>query len=151
MKRTIGLGAAFLVCLIVAWWYSVNVLTNKDLVFAAGLIDQFHRQVNAGESEKIYQEFPVCDQQTRGYWTSMLSTFHERTGKFVSVVKAERHAYIEPSSIHASYVSTFEKATAREEFAFKVIDGRFVIINYKIYVDGQEIQPSPAKQEVPSK
>lgn len=147
-KWIAGISIGLILCLAAAWWYSVHIYTNKDLVYADALIDQFHRQGNAEEAEKICQLFPVCDEQAREYWASMLAALHQRAGKFVMVAKAERHAYFEPSSVQASYVSTFEKATVQEKFAFKVIGEQFLIVDYKAYIAGQRIQPASATQKV---
>ena len=144
-KWVAGITVTLFCFLAIAWWYLETSLTNKHLVEANAVAAQFHREYNAGEFGDICQQVFAYEGEYRKAWLGLVQETHKRAGKFQSVTSAKIRAYIEPSHVHANYVSSFEKGTVSEDFTLKDRDGHFVIVFYKISMNGEQIVPLDTK------
>jgi hypothetical protein len=121
---------AFFALMIWRDFHASRVRQEREAVSA---IAQFHQRFNAGEFDKICDDAFACPGSTdlRQAWHSILQEVRSRAGAFKSVVKPEVMVYIEPPSVRADFVSSFEKGEIREIFVMRHSDERLKIVTYQ--------------------
>ena len=100
---------------------------------AVSAIAQFHQRFNAGEFDKICDDAVACPGSTdlRQAWHSILQEVRSHAGAFKSVVKPQVMVFIEPPSVRADFVSSFEKGEIREIFVMRHSDEQLKIVTYQ--------------------
>src|SRR6516225_5797135 len=89
-KWTTCVSIAFIVLLAGAWWYSVHVYTNKHLIEAAGLVDQFHREYNEHDFDAICHITYKCEEShdSRAGYQAVLEDTRADGGAFKHVLRS---------------------------------------------------------------
>ncbi len=110
---------------------------------AVSAIAQFHQRFNAGEFDKICDDAFACASSTdlRQAWYSVLQEVRSRTGAFKSVVKPEVTVFIEPPSVRANFISSFEKGEIKEIFVMRHSDERLKIVTYQTVTKEEPASP----------
>jgi len=98
---------------------------------AAEVIARFHKHFNSGDLDGIVSDTSSRPEQTREIWQPALTDLKSRCGNFRAVVKSGIDIYIEPSSVQAHYVSSFEKGQVKEDFVMNYSDGSLKITWYE--------------------
>ena len=137
MKRiAIWIGGLFLVlfaCFVFRMWHEFRSHRIAQQQEATRLIAQFHRRLNEGDLEAICRDAYRCGDlpNLRQDWQRLLGDTRNRGGTFRSVVRSDIDVYIEPPSVRADVLSSFEKGQVREIFIMKDYDGPLKIVSYQ--------------------
>jgi hypothetical protein len=100
---------------------------------AERIVAQFHQRLNAGDFEATCHEAYKCSEfpNLRQDWQAALEDTRNRGGAFRRVLHSDIKVYIEPPSVRANVVSSFERGELRELFLIKDFDGPLQIVTYK--------------------
>jgi hypothetical protein len=115
-------------------WRDFHVSRVRQEREAVSAVAQFHKRFNAGEFDKICDDAFACPDSAdlRQAWHSVLHGVRSRAGAFKSVVKPEVIVFIEPPSVRADTVSSFEKGEIEEIFVMRHPDeGCLKIVTYQ--------------------
>jgi hypothetical protein len=134
MKCTAAIAVALLACLALLWWHEMRSFGVRQRRDAMAVIERFHEHFNDRDFDKICEEAFGCagSERVRSGWNSVLQEVADRAGKFRGVKSSDIKAYIEPFSVRADYVCSFEKTDVKEIFILKRFDeGHLRILSYQ--------------------
>jgi hypothetical protein len=99
---------------------------------AVELVARFHEQFNSGDLDGICNETFNCGsfERLREGWQLVLRDVRNQCGTFRQAVKSDVEVTVEPPSIRAIYVSSFEKGQLREVFFLKDFNGALELTGY---------------------
>ena len=120
-------------CLVLWMWLSFRTHRIAQEREAARLVAEFHRRFNANDLDAIRRDAYKCSDllNLRQDWQRLLDDTRNRGGTFRGVVRSDIDVYIEPPSVRADVLSSFEKGEVREIFIMKDYDGPLKIISYQ--------------------
>jgi hypothetical protein len=109
---------------------------GKDLSAADQAIAAFHKSVDAGEFEQIYDASTqdIKDTTSKPAFTQLLAAIHARLGQFKSG-KRESWNDNHGTSGHVvsiTYAAIYEKGAASEEFVYRIEQDRAVLAGYHV-------------------
>ncbi len=131
---------AFFALLIWRDFHASRIGQEREAVSA---IAQFHQRFKAGEFDKICDDAFACARSTdlRQAWYSVLQEVRNRAGAFKSVVKPEVMVFIEPPSVRANFLSSFEKGEIKEIFVMRHSDERLKIVTHQTVTKEEPASP----------
>jgi hypothetical protein len=102
---------------------------------AADLIARFHEHFNSGDLDGIVSDMSSHSERTREMWREIwqpsLLDLKAHCGNFRAVVNSRIDVYVEPPSVQAHYVSSFEKGQMKEDFVMNDFYGPLKITWYE--------------------
>ena len=126
--------------LVFVWWSIRLTFYSKQRRDTNVVVQRFHQSLNAGDFNKICEEAYGCTGSAalvRSGWNSVLQEVVGRAGKFQVVKSSDIKAYIEPFTVKANYVCSFEKTDVREIFILRHSDdGQLRIVSYQTVTKG---------------
>ena len=136
-KWIVGLLLALM--LVVPAFFALLIWRDFHASRIRSAIAQFHQGFNAGEFDKICDHAFACARSTdlRQAWYSVLQEVRSRAGAFKSVVKPEVMVFIEPPSVRANFLSSFEKGEIKEIFVMRHSDERPKTETYQTVTKGR--------------
>jgi hypothetical protein len=101
---------------------------------AAHLVAEFHQRYNAQNFDAICRDAFKCSEfpKLQEAWQLVLQDTRNRGGSFVKVVRSDIDVSIEPPSVRADVVSSFQKGAMREIFVMKDGNGPLQIATYNL-------------------
>lgn len=101
---------------------------------ARNLVTRFHENFNSRDLDGICRDWIGCEspESADRIWNPVLEDVKSKCGAFRQVVGSNVEVTIEPASIRAVYVSSFDRGQLREVFAFLNADasGTLKLANY---------------------
>ena len=141
-----------------SFWHSFRTARIKEEKEIAVAIEKFHQRLNDKDFIKICEEAYGCSDSNivREGWNSVLQKVWDRAGRFQAVKNSDIRVYIEPPSLHATYISSFEKSDVKEIFLLRrTADGTIRIVSYQTVtkelpvVTEMEVLPARPHQSMP--
>jgi hypothetical protein len=99
---------------------------------AMELVARFHEKFNSGDLDGICKETFNCGSSERlpEGWQLVLRDVKSHCGAFGQVVRSDVEVTVEPPSIRAIYVSSFERGVLREIFFLRDFNGALELAGY---------------------
>lgn len=122
------------VCLWTLAWLASRPYTIKQQREATRLVEEFHRGFNADDFDAICREAYKCNELPglKDDWISVLEDTRNRGGAFLHIIHSDIRVSIEPPSVRAELISSFERGELREIFDMNNYgDGPLKIIRYQ--------------------
>ena len=114
-------------------------------------VQKFYEAYNTGNLDRICETVYGCSLSAtaKESWNSYLARVRDHAGSFRNAKFSKYRRYIEPFSVRADYLSSFEKAECAERFELNDFDehpkdgqytrGPLKIVDYRVSIDGNEI------------
>jgi hypothetical protein len=129
-------GLVLLVPVCLMLWMSLSFRTYRIAQGheAARLVAEFHQRFNAHDLDAICRDAYKCSDfpNLRQDWQRLLDDTRNRGGTFRGLVRSDIDVSIEPFSVRADVLSSFEKGEVREIFIMKDYDGPLRIVSYQV-------------------
>ncbi len=146
------LGLAYLALFASLWAYaeySSSPFREEKKREAESVVQTFHDGYNADQIGKACEALYGCSLSSlaREGWNSYINRVRDRAGSFRTVKTSKIRISIEPFSVRATLVSSFEKGEATETFELDEIDGPLKdgirnhgplkIMSYQVEINGE--------------
>jgi hypothetical protein len=131
-----------LIVLFLIWgFHAGHVFNTKWEGEASTLIQRFHQGFNSGDVKPLCDTVVIClgSDSIRDSWNSRLNRVRDRAGDLISLKSSTIHASIEPFSVRATCVASYDKAEVTENFGMSLRDEKLLITSYKAAVNGEQI------------
>ena len=104
------------------------------LRLAEGAVNFFHSQLNAKQYRAIYESADARVRSTKNEsdYVTLLQDVHQKLGNVRSSTVTFRNVAVSPPTVTLYYDTTFERGTAREQFAWLIQDNRAILDRYGI-------------------
>jgi len=101
---------------------------------AIRVVAEFHQHYNAQDFEAICRSATKCSEldNVREGWRQVVQDTRDRGGAFKGIIRSDVHVYVEPPSVQADVVSSFEKGELREIFVMNDFDGQLKMTTYNL-------------------
>ena len=110
-------------------------------------VAKFRQQADAGQFADIYKASgpDIRNSVTEAQFVQMVGGFHGAIGKFKSAPEPgwAYNTDNDGQRVTLDYDSTFERGKAKEQFIYRITDGKAVLAGYDYKADGA-IAPAPA-------
>ena len=129
-----GLAVSAPVCLYALMWVAFRPYQLRQQREATRLVEEFHRRLNSHDFDEICREAYKCNElpNVKDDWMSALENTRNRGGAFQHIIHSDIRVSIEPPSVRADIISSFERAELRETFDMKDYDGPLKIVMYHL-------------------
>jgi len=146
------LGLVYLALFATLWTYaqySSSPFREEKKREAESLVQKFHDGYNADRLGRVCEALYGCSLSSlaRESWNSYLNRVRDRAGSFRTVRNSRIRVYVEPFSVRATFVSSFEKGEATESFVLDDTagpskngipeDGPLKIMSYQVKINGE--------------
>lgn len=110
---------------------------GQDLTAGGKAVDDFHRQLDAGETAAIEAAAGPEIKAMAGGFAAVLDQVHRRLGKVNSSTRTGFNDSIDNGDhrLELTYDTKFERGDGDEEFVFRMIDGQPVLAGYHVKSD----------------
>jgi len=110
--------------------------SKEDIAKAEAAVDQFHKELNASEFDKIYDESSdgMKANASQEKLTKLLSAVHRKLGAFQSGKSTgwKVTAGTSGTIVTLGYTTTYERGEANETFIFKVVADKALLQGYNV-------------------
>lgn len=110
---------------------------GQDLASGGAAVDAFHRQMDAGQFAAIDAAAGAEIKASPGGLAPILEQVHARLGKVKSTARTGFNDAVNNGDhrLELSYKTVFERGEGDEEFIFRMIEGKPVLIGYHVKSD----------------
>lgn len=110
---------------------------GQGLATGGKAVDDFHRQLDAGQSAAIEAATGPEIKAMAGGFAVVLDQVHRRLGKVKSSTRTGFNDSIDNGDhrLELTYDTKFERGDGDEEFVFRMIDGKPVLAGYHVNSD----------------
>ena len=110
---------------------------GQDLSSGGAAVDAFHRQLDAGQFAAIESASGPEIKATAGSFASILEQIHARLGNVKSSTRTGFNDRLDNGDhrLELMYDTKFERGDGGEEFVFRMVGGKPVLIGYHVKSD----------------
>jgi hypothetical protein len=110
---------------------------GQDLSSGGTAVEDFHRQLNAGQFAAIESAADTEIKAVPGGFAPVLDHIHARLGKVMSSTRTGFNDRVDNGDhrLDLVYGTKFEKGDGVEEFVFRIVDGKPVLAGYHVKSD----------------
>lgn len=110
---------------------------GQDLTSGGAAVDAFHKQMDAGQFAAIDAAAGAEIKASPGGLAPILEQIHARLGNVKSTTRTGFNDRIDNGDhrLELMYDTKFERGDGAEEFVFRMIDGKPVLIGYHVKSD----------------
>jgi hypothetical protein len=131
-----------LLALLLIWaLHAEQAFNTKWKGEASTVIQRFHQGFNSGDVKPLCDTVVIClgSDSIRDSWNSRLKGVRDRAGDFHSLKSSTIHASIEPFSVRATCLASFDKAEVTENFEMSLRNEKLLIVSYSGAINGEQI------------
>ncbi len=110
---------------------------GQDLSTGGAAVDAFHNQLDAGQFDAITAAAGPEIQAVPGGFAPVLGQIHARLGKVKSSTRTGFNDSVDNGDhrLELTYDTKFERGDGKEEFVFRMINGKSVLAGYHVKSD----------------